>query len=170
MPCLTPIGLRDGILALAHGNMQHRAIVGCAGVTHAGVSRDLPEVWTSLVNEAPPMPLRDSSHLGSPNSPSCSALAWYSCWPELFPWGESGDQTPVARTAALIRFLEILSVKRKLPERVTYCYYLIWLANNLFHTSPKTSRTLHHGFSVSKPWYSGSHLIHFLQLDQFRRS
>ena len=58
---------------------------------------------TSLVNEAPPMPLRASSHPGSPNSPSCSALAWYSCWPGLSPWGESGDWTPVARTAALTR-------------------------------------------------------------------
>ena len=35
------------------------------------------------------MPLRASLHPGSPNSPSCSALAWYSCWPGLSPWGES---------------------------------------------------------------------------------
>ena len=56
---------------------------------------------TSLINEAPPMPLRASSHPGSPNSPSCSALAWYSCWPGLSPWGESGYWTPLARTIAL---------------------------------------------------------------------
>ena len=56
---------------------------------------------TSLVNEAPPMPLRASSHPGSPNSPSCSALAWYSCWPGLSPWGKSWKRTRVARTAAL---------------------------------------------------------------------
>ena len=59
---------------------------------------------TSLVNEAPPMPLRASSHPGSPNSPSCSALAWYSCWPGLSPWGESGDRTPATRTAVLTRY------------------------------------------------------------------
>ena len=59
---------------------------------------------TSLVNEAPPMPLRASSHPGSPNSPSCSALAWYSCWPGLSPWGESWERTRVARTAALTRY------------------------------------------------------------------
>ena len=59
---------------------------------------------TSLVNEAPPMPLRASSHPGSPNSPSCSALAWYSCWLGLSPWGESGDRTPAARTAVLTRY------------------------------------------------------------------
>ena len=50
------------------------------------------------------MPLRASSHPGSPNSPSCSALAWYSCWLGLSPWGESGDRTPTARTAALTRY------------------------------------------------------------------
>ena len=50
------------------------------------------------------MPLRASSHPGSPNSPSCSALAWYSCWSGLSPWGESGNRTPAARTAALIRY------------------------------------------------------------------
>ena len=50
------------------------------------------------------MPLRASSHPGSPNSPSCSALAWYSCWPGLSPWGESGKRTRVARTAALTRY------------------------------------------------------------------
>ena len=51
------------------------------------------------------MPLRASSHPGSPNSPSCSAqVAWYSCWPGLSPWGESGDRTPAARTAALTRY------------------------------------------------------------------
>ena len=50
------------------------------------------------------MPLRASSHPGSPNSPSCSALAWYSCWPGLSPWGESWKQTQVARTAALTRY------------------------------------------------------------------
>ena len=59
---------------------------------------------TSLVNEAPPMPLRASSHPGSPNCPSCSALAWYSCWPGLSPWGESWKRTRVARTAALTRY------------------------------------------------------------------
>ena len=59
---------------------------------------------TSLVNEAPPMPLRASSHPGSPNSPSCSALAWYSCWPGLSPWGESWKRSRVARTAALTRY------------------------------------------------------------------
>ena len=50
------------------------------------------------------MPLRASSHPGSPNSPSCSALAWYSCWPGLSPWGESWKRTRVARTAALTRY------------------------------------------------------------------
>ena len=50
------------------------------------------------------MPLRASSHPGSPNSPSCSALAWYSCWPGLSPWGESWNRTRVARTAALTRY------------------------------------------------------------------
>ena len=50
------------------------------------------------------MPLRASSHPGSTNSPSCSALAWYSCWPGLSPWGESGDRTPAARTTALTRY------------------------------------------------------------------
>ena len=35
------------------------------------------------------MPLRASSHPGSPNPPSWSA--WYSCWPGLSPWGESGE-------------------------------------------------------------------------------
>ena len=59
---------------------------------------------TSLVSEAPPMPLRASSHPGSPNSPSCSALAWYFCWPGLSPWGESWKRTRVARTAALTRY------------------------------------------------------------------
>ena len=39
------------------------------------------------------MPLRASSHPGSPNSPSCSALAWYSCWPGLSPWGESWHES-----------------------------------------------------------------------------
>ena len=39
-----------------------------------------------------------------PNSPSCSALAWYSCWPGLSPWGESWKRTRVARTAALTRY------------------------------------------------------------------
>ena len=39
------------------------------------------------------MPLRASSHPGSPNSPSCSALAWYRYWPGLSPWGESGKRT-----------------------------------------------------------------------------
>ena len=50
------------------------------------------------------MPLRTSSHPGSPNCPSCSALAWYSCWPGLSPWGESWKRTRVARTAALTRY------------------------------------------------------------------
>ena len=50
------------------------------------------------------MPLRASSHPGSPNSPSCSALAWYSCWPGLSPWGESWKRTRVARTVALTRY------------------------------------------------------------------
>ena len=50
------------------------------------------------------MSLRASSHPGSPNSPSCSALAWYSCWPGLSPWGESWKRTRVARTAALTRY------------------------------------------------------------------
>ena len=50
------------------------------------------------------MPLRASSHLGSPNSPSCSALAWCSCWPGLSPWGESWKWTLVAPTAALTRY------------------------------------------------------------------
>ena len=50
------------------------------------------------------MPLRASSHPGSPNSPSCSALAWYSCWPGLSPWGESWKRTRVARTAALTHY------------------------------------------------------------------
>ena len=59
---------------------------------------------TTLVNEAPPMPLRASLHPGSPNSPSCSALAWYSCWPGLSPWGESWKRIRVARTAALKRY------------------------------------------------------------------
>ena len=44
------------------------------------------------------MPLRLSSHPGSPNSPSCFALEWCSCWPELSPWGESGDRTPAGRS------------------------------------------------------------------------
>ena len=44
---------------------------------------------TSQVNKAPPMPLRASSHPGSPNYPSCSALAWYSFWPGSSPWDES---------------------------------------------------------------------------------
>ena len=59
---------------------------------------------TPLGNEVPPTPLRASSHSGSPNCPSCSALAWYSCWPWLSPWGESGERTPVAHTAALTRY------------------------------------------------------------------
>ena len=50
------------------------------------------------------MPLRASSHPGSPNSPSCSALPWYSWWPGLSPWGESWKRTRVARTAALTRY------------------------------------------------------------------
>ena len=50
------------------------------------------------------MPLRASSHPGSPNSPSCSPLAWYSCWPGLSPWGESWKRTRVARTAALTHY------------------------------------------------------------------
>ena len=50
------------------------------------------------------MPLRASSHRGSPNSPRCSALAWYRCWLGLFPWVESGKQTRVAHMAALIRY------------------------------------------------------------------
>ena len=58
---------------------------------------------TSLVNEAPPMPLRTSSHPGNPNS-SCSALAWYSYWTGLSPWGESWKRTRVAHTAALTRY------------------------------------------------------------------
>ena len=47
---------------------------------------------TSLVNEAPPMPLRASSHPGSPNSPSCSALAWYSCCPDYLPEASPGSE------------------------------------------------------------------------------
>ena len=44
------------------------------------------------------MPFRASPHPGSPNSPSCSAIAWYSCWPGLSPWGESGTEPrPLAR-------------------------------------------------------------------------
>ena len=50
------------------------------------------------------MPLRASLHPESPNSPSCSALALYSCWPGLSPWGESWKRTRVARTAALTRY------------------------------------------------------------------
>ena len=50
------------------------------------------------------MPLRASSHPGSPNSLSCSALAWYSYWPGLSPWGESWKRTQVARTAALTHY------------------------------------------------------------------
>ena len=50
------------------------------------------------------MPLRASSHPGNPNCPSCSALACYSCWPGLSPWGESWKRTRVARTAALTRY------------------------------------------------------------------
>ena len=57
---------------------------------------------TLLVNEAPPMPL--TSHLGSPNSLSCSALARYSCWPGLSTWGEPRKRTRVARTAALTHY------------------------------------------------------------------
>ena len=56
------------------------------------------------------MPLRASSHPGSPNCPSCSALAWYSCWPGLSPWGESWKRTRVARTVALT----LIKVPRKL--------------------------------------------------------
>ena len=50
------------------------------------------------------MPLRASSHLGSPNSPSYPALAWYSCWLGLSPWDESVKWTRVARTAVLTRY------------------------------------------------------------------
>ena len=50
------------------------------------------------------MPLRASSHPGSPNCPSCSALAWHSCLLGLFPWGRSGKRNPVARTAVVIRW------------------------------------------------------------------
>ena len=50
------------------------------------------------------MPPRASLHPGSPNSPSCSALAWYSCWPGLSLWAESWKRTRVARTAALTRY------------------------------------------------------------------
>ena len=49
------------------------------------------------------MPLRASLHPGSPNYPSCSALAWYSCWSALSPWGESWKRTRVARAAVLTR-------------------------------------------------------------------
>ena len=45
---------------------------------------------TSVVNEAPPMPLRASSHPGIPNCPSCSAFAW----PGLSPSGGSGKRNP----------------------------------------------------------------------------
>ena len=34
-------------------------------------------------------------------SPSCSALAWYSCWSEFSNWGGSGERTLVVSTAAL---------------------------------------------------------------------
>ena len=50
------------------------------------------------------MPITASSHLGSPDYPSCSALAWYSCWPGLFPWGGFGKRTPVARTTGVTRY------------------------------------------------------------------
>ena len=58
----------------------------------------------SLVNKAPPMPLRASSHPGCPKCPSCSALACYSCWLGFSPLGGSGDQTPVTHMAAPILY------------------------------------------------------------------
>ena len=79
------------------------------------------------------MPLRASSHPGSPNSPSCSALAWYSCWPGLSPWGESGDRTPAARTAALTRYRyttqpthvmwQILNIQGRHIQK----HYVVWM-------------------------------------------
>ena len=98
---------------------------------------------TSLVNEAPPMPLRASSHPGSPNSPSCSALVWYSCWPGLSPWCDSGDRTPAARTAALplhhsanrgACFISTTNPEGKILvhalEYVPLSVYLLWLWKN----------------------------------------
>ena len=87
------------------------------------------------------MPLRASSHPGSPNSPSCSALAWYSCWLGLSPWGESWKRTRVARTAALTRYryatqptIIIITYHRNLQHLTKYqkhndCFCLILLPN-----------------------------------------
>ena len=71
----------------------------------------------SLVNEA------ILSRPGSPNSPSCSALAWYRCWPGLYPSGESDDRTPVARTAALTRY-------HCATQQVTYFVQLLYWRGN----------------------------------------
>ena len=71
------------------------------------------------------MPLRASSHPGSPNSPSCSALAWYSCWPGLSPWGESWKRTRVARTAALTRYRYATQPTIRYYYQIKILFYVI---------------------------------------------
>ena len=85
------------------------------------------------------MPLRASSHPGSPNSPSCSALAWYSCWPGLSPWGESWNRTRVARTAALTRYRYTTQPTNTLHQRYCICidiqYCLVYCCPVLINTT-----------------------------------
>ena len=82
------------------------------------------------------MPLRASSHPGSPNSPSCSALAWYSCWPGLSPRGESSKRTRVARTAALTRYR--YATQPTLPISIRLTSLALWQSDDCPSASKAT--------------------------------
>ena len=116
------------------------------------------------------MPLRAPSHPGSPNSPSCSALAWYSCWPGLSPWGETWKRTWVARTAALTRYRYATQPTEFCPSSVDWNFPTLyhdilgyhdhvllqyyqnlapghnWLRNNLSLYKPKMLLIIHSVF------------------------
>ena len=80
------------------------------------------------------MPLRASSHPGSSNSPSCSALAWCSCWPGLSPSGESWKRTRSHGSADTLPL-------RQLHKGATFCVLTVqwhWRPLSRLHAAVAT--------------------------------
>ena len=79
------------------------------------------------------MPLRASSHPGIPNSPSCSALAWFSCWPGLSPWG-SGTHFREEITVGDALVIFAIHISTILPTRNTKLCAFLQNAYDVFTT------------------------------------
>ena len=120
------------------------------------------------------MPLRASSHPGSPNSPSCSALAWYSCWPGLSPWGESWKRTRVARTAALTRYhYATQPTCWSCHSRMKLVWYIWYTVETPYSTIPYTTifyitRWTHGPQNLQRPIRTRNLVIRFLNKTNLR--